>query len=477
MDLRDYIRVLRRRWRFVALLTLLALCGATGASFLATAQYEAHTQFFVSTPAQGGNSDLLQGSSFTQQRVKSYADVVTSPAVLEPVIEGLDLAMTASVLANSVTAEAPVDTVLINVAVRSETPQLAMDIANGIGDSFAAVVADLERPPGGGESPVSISTVETATEPQSPITPNVRLNIALSLCLGLVVGVGAALLREILDAGVTSEEDVKSLTDASMLGGILFDPGAKSHPLIVQTDPHGGRAEAFRQLRTNLQFVAAANHPKSFVVTSSIPGEGKSTTACNLAITMAASGARVCLVEGDLRRPKAAEYLGLEAGVGLTTVLIGQAELSDVLQEWGDGHLFVLPSGELPPNPSELLGSSAMEKLLQQLEEEFDTVIIDAPPLLAVTDAAVLTRLADGAVVVVGSDKVNRDQLRKALGNLESVDGVLLGFVMNFISHRKTGAFDYYNYGYSARTDSPASRPPTMLPDPASKGARVSWNQ
>jgi len=118
-----------------------------------------------------------------------------------------------------------------------------------------------------------------------------------------------------------------------------------------------------------------------------------------------------------------------------------------------------------------------MEKLLQQLEEEFDTVIIDAPPLLAVTDAAVLTRLADGAVVVVGSDKVNRDQLRKALGNLESVDGVLLGFVMNFISHRKTGAFDYYNYGYSARTDSPASRPPTMLPDPASKGARVSWNQ
>lgn len=467
VELRDYIKVLRKRWRFVALLALLALAGAAAASLLATPQYEARTQLFVSTQAAGSASDLLQGSSFTQQRVKSYADVVTSPRVLDPVIEELGLPVTASKLGERVTAEAPLDTVLINVSVLDEAPAQAAMIANAVGESFATVVSELEQPSDGSPSPVTISTIDPASEPLAPVSPNTRLNVALGLLVGLALGVGAAVLRESLDTSVKGEDDVRQVTEASVLGGIAYDPEAPKCPLIVQADPQGSRAEAFRQLRTNLQFVDVANHPRSFVVTSSIPGEGKSTTAANLAITMAASGARVCLVEGDLRRPKVAEYLGMEGSVGLTTVLIGQAELGDVLQPWGNGNLHVLPAGQVPPNPSELLGSSAMEDLLRKLETTYDAVLIDAPPLLPVTDAAVLTKLADGAVLVIGSHKINRDQLAKALGNLESVNGRVLGVVLNLLSTKGPDAYSYYNYGYSSYEKSQVTKP-----QPAARRAR-----
>ena len=182
----------------------------------------------------------------------------------------------------------------------------------------------------------------------------------------------------------------------------------------MQSDPHGPRAEAFRALRTNLQFIDAATHPRSMTFTSSLPGEGKTTTTANLAISMAAAGSRVCVVEGDLRRPRMLQYMGMEGSVGLTNVLIGQADLADVLQPFGNANIQVLGAGQIPPNPSELLGSEAMSRTVRELEDMFDYVIIDAPPLLPVTDAAVLSTITGGVVVVVGCDIVHKEQLTRA---------------------------------------------------------------
>jgi capsular exopolysaccharide synthesis family protein len=238
-----------------------------------------------------------------------------------------------------------------------------------------------------------------------------------------------------------------------VLGGIAFDPDAAKRPLIVQNDPHSPRAEAFRQLRTNLQFVDIANHPKSIVVTSSVPGEGKSTSTANLAITLAAAGSTVALVEGDLRRPRVADYMGVEGAVGITNVLIGQATLDDVLQPWGNGRLQVLACGPVPPNPSELLGSQPMDDLLRSLEKQFDYVIIDSPPLLPVTDAAVVSRLAGGAVIVAGSGKVNREQLRRSLEILDAVDVRLLGILINRLPTKGPDSYSYYSYRYDYTSD------------------------
>ncbi len=242
-----------------------------------------------------------------------------------------------------------------------------------------------------------------------------------------------------LDRGVKTVDDVKRVTDRPILGTIAHDPDTTKRPLIVEVDPRSPRAEAFRSMRTNLQFVDVANHPRTIVVTSSIAGEGKSTLTANLALTMSQAGARVCLVEADLRRPKVLDYMGLEGAVGLTDALIDQADVFDVIQPYGGTNLWVLGAGRIPPNPSELLGSTAMRTLLANLASRFDYVIVDAPPTLPVTDAVVLSKVTDGAIVVAGSGLVDREQLAHTLDSLTSVGGQVLGVVLNRVPERTLG--------------------------------------
>jgi capsular exopolysaccharide synthesis family protein len=191
--------------------------------------------------------------------------------------------------------------------------------------------------------------------------------------------------------------------------------------------------------------------PRVFVVTSSVPGEGKSTTTANLAIALAETGARVAVVDGDLRRPAVAEYMGLEGAVGLTDVLIGRAELADVLQKWGRHDLYVLPAGRIPPNPSELLGSSAMAGLLAELGKTFNFVLIDAPPLLPVTDAAVLSKFTSGAIIIVAAGRTKRTELAVALRSFEHIESKVLGAVLTMLPTKGPDSYGYGNYygGYS----------------------------
>jgi len=447
VELRDYLNIAAKRWRLVAVFTVLGLAAAIAATVAATPIYQAQTQLFVS--AQLGASDisqLAQGSTFTQQRVKSYGDVVDSPRVTKPVVDQLDLPFSADGLAGRISASTPLDTVLINIDVTDESPTRAARIANAVASQSVRVISELESAPDARQSPVRVSVLREADVAAEPVSPRRTVNLALGLLIGLAIGIGAAVLREMLDTTVKPDDDLADLGDVSVLGRIAYDPDARKHPLVVQADPQGARAEAFRQLRTSLQFVDIDRKPRSIVVTSSLPSEGKSTTAANLALTLAEAGLRVILVEGDLRRPTLSEYLGLEGAAGLTTVLVGNASLSDVLQPWGDGNLNVLPTGPIPPNPSELLGSQHMLKLLEQLDGMADIVLIDAPPLLPVTDAAVLSALADGALVVCRVGKTRREELRRAVKALRGVDARLLGIVLNMTPAKRS---DGYSYRYS----------------------------
>ena len=459
MELKDYIRVIRKRWQIIVAVTLVVLAGAALATALSPKVYEAQTQLFVSTAGSSDSSALLSGSNFTQERVISYADVITTPNVLDPVIKTLHLNTTAASLETQITATVPLNTVLIQVAVRNTNPRVAAEVADAVGTQFTQTVAQLESVNKGQSSPVKVTVVSAPTVPTSPVSPQPIRNLGLGVVLGLLLGLGLALLRDLLDTTIKSEKDCSVVTDTTVIGGIAFDPDASKNPLIVQADPHSPRAEAFRTLRTNLQFVDAANHPRSLVFTSSVPSEGKTTTAANLAITMAAGGARVCVVEGDLRRPRLLEYMGMDGSVGLTNLLIGQAQLGDVLQQFAESSVYVIGAGSIPPNPSELLGSAAMIETLRELESRFDVVIIDTPPLLPVTDAAVLSTIAGGTVVVVGAGRVDRDHLARSLQTLEAVKGRVLGLVLNLIPTKGTDAYYHYRDGYapeSARTKSPA---------------------
>lgn len=468
VQLHEFLAILRKRWVSIVLITALAVAGAISATLLATPTYQARSQVFVSVSTGGTTSDLLQGSNFTQNRVKSYTDMVTSPRVLIPVIKDLGLSITPDELATSITSDSPLDTVLINITVSDTDPQMAKDVANATADSLGAQVTALEKPAGSQPSPVHISSLRMATMPTSPFTPNPKLNLALGLLMGLAVGVGLAVLREVLNTKVRTEDDVQKVTDFSVIARIGYDEDASQHPLIVHSSPHSHRSEAFRRLRTNLQFLDIEDRPKTIVVTSSLSGEGKSTTAINLAITLADAGSKVALVDADLRWPSVAEYMGLEGEVGLTTVLIGKADLNDAIQPWGDRSLHVLLSGQVPPNPSEMLGSRSMVKLLEQLTSQFDIVLIDTPPLLPVTDAAILAKITGGALVIAAADSLHRQQLADGLGSLEEVGARVLGLVLNRMAHKQTGAYSYYDYasapatgakGRSKHRSAPASEP------------------
>ena len=446
VDLHDYLRVVRKRWRTITVVTLVLVGLAALLTLWSPKVYQAHTQLFVSTSGGQDSTQLLQGNTFTQQRVKSYSDLITTPTVLDPVIKDLHLDLTPDQLGAKITASVPLDTVLIDVMVDDQDPKRAAAIASAVGKQFSASVIDLERVSDNAPSPVKVSVVRPPAVPSHPVSPKPMRNIALGVVLGLLVGLGLALLRDTFDTSIKSERDVKDATDETVIGGITYDPDGPKHPLIVQSDPHGPRAEAFRALRTNLQFVDAATHPRSIVFTSSLPGEGKTTTTANLAISMAAAGARVCVIEADLRRPRLLQYMGLEGSVGLTNVLIGQADLVDVLQPFGDTGISVLGAGQIPPNPSELLGSETMARTIRQLEGMFDYVILDAPPVLPVTDATVLSTLAGGVVVVTGCGVVNKEQLARAIAGIHAVNGNVLGVVVNRIPTRGANAESYY-YG------------------------------
>ena len=452
MELSDYLRVLRKRWILIIIFILAGLgCGAS-ASILATPLYQASTLVFVSVQGTGGVNDLAQGNSFVQQQVKSYADAVNTPAVLNSVISQLNLKETPAKLALSVTATAPLDTVNIEIDVADSSPQRAADIANAVTSSFRQVIARINQPSNGGPSPISASVLRPATVPLTPTSPNTKLNLALGVLIGLVLGLGIAVLAEVLDTRIRTERNVREVTGAPIIGGIAFDRSAPKRPLIVQADPNSPRAEAFRSLRTNLQFLDVEGGPRSFVITSSVESEGKSTTAANLAIAMADSGVRIVIVDADLRRPQLAQYMGIEGAIGLTDVLIGRTTLSDALQQWGKGSFAVLPAGSVPPNPSELLGSQAMIRLLEALEKRFDAVIIDAPPLLPVTDGAVLSKHVRGALLVVAAGRTHRSELAAAISSLDNAGARVAGIILTMVPTRGPDAYGYGRYGYGRQS-------------------------
>jgi capsular exopolysaccharide synthesis family protein len=335
--------------------------------------------------------------------------------------------------------------VLINLHVTDRDPAQAAKLANAVATQFSKVVEALEQTTAGQPSPVKLSVTHPAQVPVGPATPRTKLDIAVAVLLGLVLGLGLAFLREMLDNTVKDPDELATLSVLPVLGVVPWDKRAAASPISFRADMHGSRAEGFRQLRTNLQFVDIDNPPKVIAVTSALPQEGKSHTALNLAAALAEAGQRVCLIEADLRKPSLADALGIVGDVGLTSVLIGHVSLTDVLQNAGD-NLQVLVAGSTPPNPSELLNSEAFKHTLRTVRGSVDTVIIDTAPLLPVTDGAQIAALADATVLVVRASKTSREQITRAIETLSNVDVTPVGVILSMAATRRGGTYSYY-YG------------------------------
>ncbi|NLG55328.1 MAG: polysaccharide biosynthesis tyrosine autokinase [Rhodococcus sp.] len=470
MELQDYLRILQSRWKIIAITVVVAVGGALGMSLMTTPTYEASTRLFVSTSAGTSVNELYQGNLYSQQRVTSYTQLLTGETLAQRTIDELGLDETPAQLAAKVTANSAPNSVLVNVRITDTSPERARDIANALSDEFVVMVRELETPENGGAAAARVVVEQTADTPTSPVSPKTKRNLALGLAVGVLLGIALAVLRDRLDNTVKDRGTVEEIAGASTVGTIPFDKEREVNQAVDFGKGQSVSAESFRELRTNLQFLQVDNPPRVIIVTSALPNEGKSTTAVNLALALVESGKSVCLVEGDLRKPRVSKYLGLIGSVGLSNVLAGAAKIDDLLQETPAG-LKVLASGPIPPNPSELLGSQAAREVLTKLREQFDYVIVDASPLLPVTDAVVLTALADGAVVVARYGATTRDQLTRAVENLRSVNAKILGTILTMTPARGKNAYEY-RYYYESDTAAPnaaVTAPVTGVPAAAPK--------
>ncbi|MBK9697987.1 MAG: polysaccharide biosynthesis tyrosine autokinase [Propionibacteriaceae bacterium] len=453
VPLRDVLRILGRHWRTLLTCVLLVISATLLVSLSTTPVYAASTRVFLSSTASG--------YVVSKDDLGTYVELLGSPTLLDPLRQGLGLPADAPInITATVSERAPI----LSITARASSAKLATDIANAVAPQLAVIGGKYSGLIASTGGTVEATPVVPASTPVAPESPDVPRNVALGLLAGLALGIGFVLLRHFLDTRIRSEADLAALSPKPLLGSLRRIKNADRGALVMMTDPHGTAAEEFRRLRTNVQFVDVTTGGKhSFVVSSAIPGDGKTTTAVNLAIAMADSGAKVLLVDADLRNPSVARAMGLEGEVGLTTILLGRATVHDVAQRWGDTSMFRASGRAIPPNPSELLGSDAFADLIKQLLAAFDFVVVDSAPVLPVIDPVLISRLVGGMLLVVSAGRSKKHDVAAALKSLKTVDVEIAGFALNLTAGEGT----YYGYGRrdakdtdAVTNDQPARRSP-----------------
>ena len=312
----------------------------------------------------------------------------------------------------------------------------------------------------------AISVFSPAEMPDSPVSPRTTVNVALGLAVGVMLAAGIAFLIEYLDDSLKSSEDVSRVLELSTIGNVARFPKGTKNPLVVLDAPRAPYAEAYRNLRTNLQFSLAVDSANALVVSSAEPGEGKTTTMANLAIAMAQMGKRVILVDADLRRPSLHQLFRVPPEPGLTDVFLQHQTVLQVVRETGQPGLHLLTCGKIPPNPAELLASAWMDQLIDALSKQYDMLLFDAPPILPVTDAVLLAAKTKHLLWVVFAGKTRADALRRAREALAQVDAKIVGVVLNRMASGRGYGYYYYYYSKDGAKHKRHVEEPSFVPVP-----------
>jgi len=507
LDLRSYLNILKRWWWLLVIVTALAaVISFLVSTFLIERVYEARTILLIQTPdTQTSDYTSLITS---EKLANTYSQLMTTRPVLVDVINRLNLKKTVEGLRNSITIRPIPNTQLIEVKIRNSDPGMAAQIANTLASVYVEQhqamqayrfkeskqritnqLAQLDQqskdtktmldtvssnPDKQVEKDIlqvllgqyrqnytnlmqiyeeiqlteasataSIIQMENAYPPEKPVSPRVSMNTILAAVVVFVLVMGTIVLFESLDNTIKKSEQVTLKLHLPVLGSITghsFEPGK---PVTI-TQPRASVAEAFRTLRTNIQFANVDSPIGSLLITSPMLGDGKSTVASNLAIVMAQSGQQVILIDADLRRPRLHAIFALKNRPGLSRMFVQQdVPLSEALQATEVPGLSVLTAGYLPPNPLELVGSDRMNMILHQAQEQADIVLIDAPPVSAVSDAAVLAKRMDGVLLVISVGKTQIDASQETLDQLNRAGTKIIGVVLN---DKKAKKSRYYYY-------------------------------
>lgn len=428
MELRDYARMLRRGWSTVALVVVLFLGVGSLYLLLAPKQYDAGAVLLVSANDPQSVDDLQQGAQFSATAAITYAEIIRSPTVLGPVGAALRPQRDVDELGGMVTAVVRVDTTLIDITVSGNDPDDVATIANATAAGASRIVPALENN-NVGRSFVRIQQIRQAVPPSAPVSPNAKRILALALIVGLCVGLAATITVQSLDTRLRRPDEVDQLTDVPVLAVVPASNRAQRNGLAVRDDPAGAVGEIFRTLRTNLRFLETRER-RSIVFSSVSDDRERAQVPANLAWSLVQAGWKVLLVDLELRRNLIGDILGVRGGAGVAEVLMGQAELANVTRETAHAKLHVVIAGTAQASPADLLSAPAMTNLLRRVEKSYDYVILHAPPLLAYTDAAVLSDAAGGTILTVSSGRTKAPELTTALGVLSNVRVKPLGIVL-----------------------------------------------
>jgi succinoglycan biosynthesis transport protein ExoP len=431
LELKEVLDAFRAKRAWIIGGVLVGLLLAALFNWTTERTYASTSQLFVNVPSPPDEIAPLDADTYSQQRMVSYIQVLTGREVAQRVVDELQLPLTAKMVQEKVSATPVPGTVILEIEVIDSSPERAQAIADSAGRQFASKIAELETPRQAGGPIVEIETLQAADFDAVPAAPGVRRNLMLGVALGLVVGLGLALLRSRMDRTLRLEADVREAADADLVGGVPEDRHLAARHVPADGSGQSAVTEAFRAIRVNLRRADGNGAPQVVVVTSSLPQEGASTVAVNLAVSFTRSGSRVILVDGNLRKPRVARYLGLTDGPGLTDVIAGRADLQQVTQSRENGTLSVLGAGHLSSDTDAVLDSPRMRALSKTLRDTYDVVIIDTPPLLSVIDAAALSALADGCLLVARFGRTTQDDLAEATSTLARVHARLFGVVLN----------------------------------------------
>ena len=454
ITLMDLFRIVHKHL-LVGIITFVVVFAAVCAyTFLAPPKYSATAQVFATysdSSVQDNNiSNINSASTYITNQIQSYPTLATTESVLKPVIDDLGLDTTVANLAGQLTVTNPTNTAFVNISVEDGDAQQASDIANAVAASMQNVIQN-DLYSAADKSPVKISIVQRARVPESPSSPNKPLYLAVGVVAGLVLGVFAALLKDMLNTKVEETSDVRSLVGASSLGSVPQDNSLGEKRPVLISQPNGPIAEEFRRIHTNIEFLQTdkvAGKGQLLVITSAQPSEGKTTTSINVAAALAEDGARVLLIDADLRHPSVAHHLGLEGSAGLAHVLSGQMSPKDVVQNYWKPNLHILPAGKRPANAGVLLGSDTMRIMVEQALTQYDYVIIDTAPLSVSNDGVVFGRWAKGLVLVTGRGVCEKKELKEVSESLHVAKVPVLGFIFNYADLKKTHSNSNYYYYY-----------------------------
>jgi len=474
LSLAGAFRIIWRRLWIIGLVAAVLTGVTVGFSLAQTPMYEASITILVGQ--ERGITETPNDVIGLQQLTQTMVGGVTSRPVAESVIRQQDLRITTEqFLGEHLSAEQVPATQWIQVNYRDSSPERAKRVANAVGDVFSKQVSEVSPSAGA----ITATVWERAVVPDEPVSPNPVRNGLLALALGLVLGIGLAFLLEYVDNSWNSPEEMERISGAPTFGiipgfkgpKIQREVGAPKSPLktglrrvgseaetdelarrlVTVLDPMSVAAEAYRTLRTNLLYALVDDPPKVMVLTSPGPGEGKSTTCANLGVVLAQAGKDTLILDCDFRKPVMHRFFNLRNLHGIVDILIGERQLQDVWMEPVEG-LHVVPAGRIPPNPTELLGARRVSELLASLREEFDYVLVDAPPVGLVSDPAILATQGDGVLLVSDAQNTRKGSVRQAMRSMEAVGAKVLGTVMNNVDFAKSDSYYYGNtyYTYSS---------------------------